>query len=669
MAVAASAQRTSPSSPSSAQITSQNDLSQVSLEDLMNIKVTSVSKTDQKMSQAAAAIFVITDEDIRRSGATNIPDLLRMIPGMDVSQINANTWAVSARGFNDQFSNKLLVLIDGRAVYTPLLGGVNWDTQNVPLEDIDRMEVIRGPGATVWGANAVNGVVNIVTKKAADTKGALVSGGGGSVGKAFGIVQYGGSLPKDTNYRVAINYLNNGFSPTTDGDSAQDNWNLMHGSFRTDTRISSKDSLTVQGDAYTGRGGATIIHIFSIDPPVVGDLNVNDQLAGGNILGRWKYVFSSRSGTTFQFYYDSFDRSGPESDESRRTIDFDFNHHFEWGSRQDIVWGVGYRRTWDTDFGTIDQAFNPSNTTLQLFNLFAQDTMALQPNRLFLTAGTKVENSYFTGYHLDPSVRLAWTPSSTMTFWTAISRATRSPDRRDTNLNAALAVFPDPGGSNTPVEVILFGNPKFLDEHVVAYEAGFRTQPNARLSVDVSTFFNRYDHLESLEPGAKVFEPTPAPARFLVPITFGNLMYGTTEGGEISANFKLTDRWTLSPGYAYLQMHLHVQPASQDTSSVTESEGSSPENQVQLRSHVDLSHGLLWDASAYFVSALPAQGVPSYTRIDTQLKWRFAERGEISLVGQDLLRDNHLESMDQLTVVNSSLIKRSAYAKFTYRFW
>ncbi|HWF12977.1 MAG TPA: TonB-dependent receptor plug domain-containing protein [Candidatus Acidoferrales bacterium] len=665
----ASAQTVAVTTKNSALAGSPNDLSQLALEDLMNIKVTSVSKTDQKMSQVAAAIFVITDEDIQRSGATNIPDLLRMVPGMDVSQINANAWAVSARGFDGQFSDKLLVLIDGRAVYTVLLGGVNWDTQNVPLEDIGRIEVIRGPGATVWGANAVNGVINIVTKTAADTKGFLASGGGGTEGKAFGLVQYGGSLPKNTDYRVAINYLNSGSLPAEDGGSDHDNWNLLHGSFRADTKISPTDSLTVQGDMYTGQAGDTIIHIYSINPPVVGDQNVNDQLAGGNVLGRWNHVFSSRSDTTLQFYYDSFDRSGPESDESRRTLDFDFNHHFQWGSRQDVVWGIGYRRTWDTDFGTIDQSFNPHDTTLQLFTVFAQDTFTLHPNCLFLTAGTKLENSYFTGLDLDPSARLAWTPSSTMTLWAAVSRAARSPDRRDTELDAALTAFPDPNGSSTPVEVVLFGNPNFQNEHILAYEAGFRTQPNARLSVDVSTFFNRYDHLETLESGARFLQSAPAPARFVVPITFGNLMYGSTEGGELSTNFKLTDRWTLSPGYAFLEMHLHVKPTSGDATSVAEYQGSSPQHQVQLRSHVELPLGLLWDSSAYFVSALTAQGVPSYTRLDTQLTWRFAERGEISLVGQNLLRDTHLESMDQLTVVNSSLMKRSAYAKLTYLFW
>jgi iron complex outermembrane receptor protein len=655
--------------PVPAQSTGQRDLSLVPIEDLMNIQVTSVSKTEQKMSQAAAAIFVITQEDIRRSGAANIPDLLRVVPGMDVSQINANSWAISARGFNDQFSNKLLVLIDGRTVYTPMLGGVNWDTQNVPLEDIDRIEVIRGPGATIWGANAVNGVINIVTKSAADTRGALVTAGGGTEGQARGTVQYGGAVKEKTDYRIFANYLNYGSLPAVGGGSGQDNWDLLHSGFRADSKISSSDSLTLQGDLYTGQGGGTIIHIFSIDPPVLGNLNADNQLSGGNILGRWNHTFSSRSDTTLQFYFDKYDRSGPQASETRHTIDFDFNHHFAWGSRQDVVWGAGYRRTWDATLGTIDQAFNPPDTRLQLFTFFVQDTIALRPDRVLLTAGTKIESSYFTGYGLEPSVRLAWTPSNWMSFWAAVSRAERSPSRRDAGLIAPLAVFPDPGGSSTPVEVILFGNSKFQPEHVVAYEAGLRGQANHRISFDVSAFFNQYDHLESHEPGPEVFEATPAPARFVIPIRFGNLLYGTTEGGEISANLKLTDRWTLSSGYAFLEMHLHTKPSSLDTISVLENQDSSPQHQVQLRSHMDLSHGLSWDASAYFVSELPVQGVAAYTRIDTQLKWKFAERGEFSLVGQNLLQDRHLESMDALTVVNSSLIKRNAYAKFMWRFW
>lgn len=653
--------------PQPAQVASARDLTQVSLEDLMDIKVTSASKTEQKMSQVAAAMYVITQEDILRSGATNIPDLLRMVPGMDLAQINASTWAISARGFNAQFTNKLLVLIDGRAVYTPLLGGVNWDVQEVPLEDLERIEVIRGPGATVWGANAVDGVINVVTKEAAGTKGGLISAGGGTEGQALGTVQYGGAAGGNTDYRIFTKYLNHGSLPELDGSSGDDSWHLLHGGFRADSRLSSKDSLTIEGDLYTGGEGATIIHIFSINPPVAGDLDTVMSLSGGNLLGRWNHAFSNRSGTSLQFYYDNYERTGPESPEDLNIIDFDFDHHFGWGARQDIVWGAGYRHFWDQDSGTIDQSFTPPDANLQLFTFFAQDTITLDPDRLFLTVGSKVENSYFTDYGLEPSVRLAWTPNKWATLWCAVSRAERSPTRRDTQLVAPLAVFPDPGGSSTPVEVILSGNPKFLPEHVLAYEVGFRTQPNQRFSVDVSTFFNRYDHLESLEPGAEFLQASPAPARFVMPILFGNLLYGTTEGGEVSANLKLTDRWTLSPGYAFLEMHLHTKPSSQDTTSVAEYQGSSPQHQAQLRSHVELFRNLSWDANAYFVGALPVQGVSSYTRLDTQLRWKVAERGEFAIVGQNLLQDHQLQSNDQLTLVNSSLIKRTAYAKFTWR--
>lgn len=646
-----------------------NDLSQASLEDLMNMEIISVSRKEQKLSQTAAAVFVITREEIRRSGATNIPDVLRMVPGLDVSQINANTWAVSARGFNAQFTNKLLVLIDGRAVYTPLLGGVNWDVQDVPLEDIDRIEVIRGPGATVWGANAVNGVINIVTKEAAETKGGLVSATGGTAGQVIGTVQYGDAASGKTDYRIFAKYWNHGSLPALDGTSGRDDWHQLHGGFRADTRLSSKDTLTVQGDLYTGGEGSAIIHVSSIDPPVIGNLNVLSSEAGGNVLARWNHTFSGRSDASFQFYYDTYERSGPESEEMLKIVDFDFHHHFSWGSRQDVDWGAGYRHFWDDVEGTIDQAFDPADASLELLNFFAQDTITLHPDRLFFTFGSKIENSYFTGYGLEPSVRLAWTPSNWATLWSAVSRAQRSPARRDRQLVAALAVFPDPGGSSTPVEVILFGNPESLSEHVIAYEAGFRAQPNGRISMDLSTFYNRYDHLQSVEPGQEFLQSTPAPARLVVPLDFQNLLYGSTEGGELSANVKLTDRWTLSPGYAFLEMHLHAKPASRDADSVTEFQGSSPQHQAQLRSHVELFHNISWDANAYFVSALTAQGVPSYTRLDSQLRWNFAERGEFAVVGQNLLHDRHLESMDQLTLVNSTLIKRSAYAKITWRFW
>jgi iron complex outermembrane recepter protein len=641
--------------------TPQKDLTTTSIEDLMNMEVTSVSKKEQKLSQVAAAIFVITAEDIRNSGATDIPDLLRMVPGLNVAQINPNTWAISARGFNFQFASKLLVLIDGRAVYTPLFGGVNWDTQDVPLEDIERIEVIRGPGGAVWGANAVNGVINIITKKAEETPGVLVTGGGGTQAQEFGTVQYGGKITEGTSYRIFTSYQNNNHFRDLNGQNAEDGWHLLHGGFRADTKLSQKDSLTTQGDLYTGSEGAIIVHsIFS--PPE----NVNVQrlasLSGGNILGRWNHIFSSRCDTTLQFYFDKYNRDGPDANDVRDTIDFDFQNHVVLGARQDLIWGAGYRHTVDDTEGTVDEAFVPADSAKQLFNLFVQDQITLIPNRTYLYVGTKLEDSYFTGFDLQPSARLAWTSSNRRTFWAGISRASRTPTRRDVNLVAALAALPG------PAEVVLLGNPNMKSEHVIAYELGYRAQPTERISIDVTAFVNTYHNLESTEPQPSFVEPGSVPPLLLLPKLLDNKVHGTTEGVEASVNWKATYRWTLSPGYSFLQMHLHTDPTSLDTTSVADAQGSNPRHQAQLRSHLELWRGFAWDANAYFVGGLPAQFVSSYTRLDTQLTWRLAERAELSLVGQNLLRDHHVEFNDAFQSVNSSQVKRSAYAKITWQF-
>jgi iron complex outermembrane receptor protein len=651
------------SAASSAQ---QQDLTQLSLEDLMNTKVTSVSKKEQKMSQVAAAIFVISQEDIRRSGATNIPDLLRMVPGLDVAQINANTWAISARGFNHQFSDKLLVLIDGRAVYSPLFAGVNWDTQDVPFEDIARIEVIRGPGATVWGSNAVNGVINIITKKASDSAGGLLTAGGGTHEQESGTAQYGGKIGRSTSYRVFTKYSNYSHFPDLTGPTGNDGWHLLHGGFRADRSLSEKDSLTVQGDTYTGSEGASIAHIASITPPDNENVDRLAELSGGNILSRWTHIFSGRSDTTLQFYFDRYTRSGPEVREARHTFDLDFQHHLVFGTRQDLIWGAGYRRSSDQTEGTIDEAFLPPDLTFQLFSSFVQDEITLKPNRLILTMGTKLEHNGFSGFEIQPSARMAWTPTDRHTFWAAVSRASRTPSRLENSADINTAVFPGPSG--TAAEVTLFGNPHLKAEDLVAYELGYRAQASSRLSLDLTTFFNRYQNLRSTEPEAPFLEMDPAPTHLVVPLIFANHVYGTTEGIEVAASWRVTERWTISPGYSLLQMHLHTDATSQDTSTVPDTEGSSPRHQAQFRCHANLFRSFSWDTGVYFVERLPAQPVPSYTRVDTQLNWRFAERAEFSLVGQNLLRDHHVESNDIDTSVNSSQVKRSTYARITWRF-
>jgi iron complex outermembrane receptor protein len=647
---------------SAASSPSQGDLTQVSIENLMNMEVTSVSKKEQKLSQVAAAIFVITPEDIRNSGATNIPELLRMVPGLDVAQINSNTWAISARGFNFQFASKLLVLIDGRAVYTPLFGGVNWDTQEVPLEDIERIEVIRGPGGAVWGANAVNGVINVITKKAEETPGVLVTGGGGTRAQGFGTLQYGGKIAGSTNYRIFTNYQNNSHFPDLNGQDAVDGWHLLHAGFRADTKLSQKDSLATEGDVYTGTEGAIIMHSVLSPAPEVVNVERLTSLSSGNILGRWNHNFSSRSDTTLQFYFDEYRRGGPDSIEFRDSFDFDFQNHLILGAHQDLIWGLGYRHTEDDTEGTIDKAFVPADSSKHLFNLFVQDQIMLKPDRVSLYVGTKLENSYFTGLDLQPSVHIAWTPNSHRTLWAGISRASRTPARRDVELDAALAALPG------PAEVVLLGNPNMKSEHVIAYELGYQGQPIEQLSLGVTAFVNTYHDLESTEPRPAFIEAGSVPPLLVIPKLLDNKLHGMTDGVEVYLKWKPASHWTLSPGYSLLQIHLHTDPTSLDTTSVVDTEGSSPRHQAQLRSHMELWRGLAWDANAYFVGRLPAQMVASYTRLDTQLTWRFMESGSLSVVGQNLLRDHHVEFNDAFQSVNSSQVKRSAYVKLTWHF-
>jgi iron complex outermembrane receptor protein len=650
------------------QVAQKTDLASMNIEDLMNVKVTSVSAKEQKLSRTASAVFVITQEDIRRSGATNIPDLLRMVPGLNVAQVNSNSWAVSARGLNDEFSDEMLVLLDGRNVYTPTFGGVFWELQDLPFDNIERIEVIRGPGGSTWGANAVNGVISIITKKADQTGGITVVAEGGNIELESGTIQYGSSLGKRTDFRVYSKYFNRDDLPEFTGQEGRDAWHMLRAGFRTDSSLSAKDTLMFQGDLFTGKAGGAVIFLPSVTSPGVVDAPTQAGQSGGFLQSVWKRVYSVRSDSTLNASYSAY-KSGNVLNavtEVRKTLNIDFLQHVAWGGRQDFVWGLGYAYSRSRSVGNLAVSLNPPNLTAQLFSSFIQDEIALVPDRVYLTVGGKLEHNYYTGFVVMPSARVTFSPSAHHMVWAAVSRAVATPASVDTAIRVNFGSSPGLGG--TPVLSSLLGNPRFQNEDLIAYELGYRTTVSTRLSVDFAAFYNNYSTQQTTEPGGEFLETTPPPVHFVKPSRFENLMHGEAHGFEITANWKLTDRWTISPAFDFERFHMHVSSTSKDTETVPDTEGNDPHVNGRLRSHVDLTQTLKWDTSAYFVDRITFQGVPSYTRLDTGLSWQCREGLLLSLVGQNLIRDHHVEFVETSLTPESSSIKRSAYAKVTWRF-
>ena len=639
------------------------DLTKLRLEDLMNIEVTSVSKKEQKMSRTAAAVFVITADDIARSGATNIPDLLRMAPGVEVAQISSNTWAISIRGFNSpgQYSNKLLVLVDGRTVYSTIMSGVFWNAQDIALDNIDRIEVIRGPGGTVWGANAVNGVINIITKKAGETQGGLVTAGAGTYELGFGNIRYGGRIGSKAAYRIFGDGFGRNHFPGLAGGNGNDDWRMVHTGFRADIDASPQDSVVIEGDGHRGRSGEITSEIVTISPPVNGLFNLTDRYSGWDVLSRWNHAFR-HSETSLLVYFDRMTRDDTTTKLGVNTFNIDFQDHMSWGSRQDIVWGLGYRVSADSNPATPRISFIPARRTNHLFSCFVQDEIAIRPNRLFVSSGIRFEQDRNSGFGLEPNARIAWIPNDRNTIWAAVSQAQRTPSRVDTSLYANMAVVPGPTG--LPIVVGYAGNPNEKAERETSFEAGYRAKLSKRLSVDSTAFFNQYRDLMSIEPGVPQFETNPSP--YLLDLsTFANLSYGETHGFEAFADWKVTRAWTLSPGYSFLTAHIHQDAASLAAVDVA---GGMVNHQAQLRSEVNLPAHWQWNTAAYFVGGLPVLQVPSYTRLDSNLIWVAGERFSISLVGQNLLRDRHLEDAGAGTIARPDMVKRSAYVKFSWSF-
>ena len=642
------------------------DLASASIEDLMNVEVTSVSRREQKLSRTASAVFVIGADDIRQSGATNIPDLLRMAPGVQVAQIDSGAWAITIRGFNGQYSNDLLVLVDGRTVYSPIFAGVFWNTENVPLENIERIEVIRGPGATVWGANAVNGVINIITRNSSDTQGGLISAAGGTYDQGVGIVRYGGKMGAETTFRANVSGINLGHFPGLDGQNGRDAWHAFSAGFRIDSHPTTRDKLMFQGDVTRGSAGELVNAPVSIFPPQNAMLALRDRFSEWDVVSRWEHAFSPTSQTSLQVYFDRSNRGDSTYGFGLNTFDVDFQHHLSWGDRQEVVWGAGYRMISDTSVPGLRVSLNPAGQRLQLFSGFVQDEIAISPNRLYLTAGAKLEHNTYTGFGVQPSVRMDWLVNENSSAWAAVSRALRTPSRVNESIRLNYAALPGPTG--VPLLVSLFGNPDYRNEELLAVETGYRRRVAPSLWIDAAAFFNQYDQMLTVEPLVPFLEFDPMPPHIVIPSHFENLLYGETHGVEAYAEWKPWSWWTLSPGYAYFTSHMHTRAGSLDAATARGTDGGSPNHGAQLRSSVKLPLGLDWNASAYFVGRLYAQQVPSYTRLDTNLVWQANERFSISLAGQNLLKDHHLEYNGPNSSLQSSQVKRSAYVKMTWQF-
>ena len=651
--------------------TSRNvpDVTAMSMEDLMNMNVTSVSKRTQKVADAAAAIFVITQEDIRRSGATSIPEALRMAPGLQVARIDENKWAIASRGFNGRFDNKLLVLIDGRSVYTPLFSGVYWNVQDVMLEDVDRIEVIRGPGATLWGANAVDGVINVITKKAKSTQSTVVTAGAGTEERAAGGVRYGSKLGDNTYYRAYAKYFDWGPSAYPSGMTAHDGWDALRGGFRADWTPTGANSLTLQGDMYRSRFDETLT-VASLSPPYANTFPNDGKYSGGNLLGRWNHT-SERSSMSLQMYYDNTTITDHSLFGDHQNIfDIDFQHGFHAGDSQQFVWGFGYRSIRDKNDPSFTVSLQPNQVTLNQFSTFLQDEISLLDNRVQITLGSKFERNEFTGFEIEPNARLLWTVTPNQSIWTAVSRAVRTPALTEEGLRLNQAVIPPGTPSNPaplPVVLAVIGSHQFNSEDLLAYELGYRVQATSNLSLDLATFYNSYSGLRTAEPGTPFVEPPQAPTDIVIPFVAANKMSGGTYGLELFADWKVVPKWRLAGSYSYLQMNIHKNSDSLDPIPDNPN-GSSPRHQWYLRSSVDLPKHFELDTTLRFVDHLPSLNLPNYYSLDAHLGWRPVTSLELSIGGQNLLNNWHLEFLPDFVNTSPTVVKRSVFGSITVKF-
>jgi iron complex outermembrane receptor protein len=615
-------------------------------------EVTSVNRQVSTVGKTPAAVFVITQEMIKHSAVNNVPDLLRLVPGIEVARIDANKWAITARGFNGLYAKHLLVQVDGRAVYTQFFSGVVWDLQDIVLQDIERIEVVRGPGGTVWGANAVNGVINIITKKAEDTQGLLAYGGTGTEERGFSTLRYGGQFGDDVHWRIYGKQFerDGGYFFGEDFDD----WRQARCGFRTDWTPTPDDMVTAQGDLFNGDSGEAKTLAQSTFPFQATNVYDNHN-RGENAILRWSHVIDDDSDWRIQAYYDRWARRSPFVDLEQRTTDVDFQYRFPIGIRHNVICGTSYRQIDDYFIGSFALTLDPVARNTNLFGAFIQDEITLSEDLWYLVLGTKWEHNDFSGPEYQPSVRLLHTPDERQTVWAAVSRAVRTPNRIDDDLTFNQLVAPPPP---FPTFVQIAGNRAMEAEDLIAYELGYRAQPTEDFSWDLATFYNNYTNLSATRASGFPFVDFTIPAVF-VPQTLDNLSSADTYGAELASTLMMNPDWRLSGAYTLLYMDVHAGPTD-----ITQ--GSSPHNQANLRSSWRLNPEWDLDLIGRYVDNLPALGVSSYVAADVRIGWHPWNDFEWAVVGRNLLEDRHAEFRDTFSGIIGTEVQSEVFTTLTW---
>ncbi len=634
------------------------------LEQLMNIEVVSVSKKSQSLLKTAAAVHVISHDDIRRSGATTLPELLRGVPGVQVAQVDANKWAVSIRGFNDRFANKLLVMVDGRSIYSPLFSGVFWNMQDMLLEDIDRIEVIRGPGGTMWGANAVNGVINVITKKTSATQGTQFSFLGGSQEKSLS-ARYGGKINDRISYRIFAKGKDVENFNATPQNPANDQWRNFTTGFRMDGDLDPRNQWMLQG-GYTAGKANQLTSVPSL-MPLANNIVADDiDYRSGNILFRWDRQQSNDNKWRIQAYYDYFNRRSVGARNYVHTFDLDIQNQLKLLQNHEVIWGLGYRAVYDELGSSTVFSFDPKQRLANTFSAFIQDEIQLAEAVRF-TLGSKLEHNDFSGFEYQPNARLLWEINDRHSVWGAASRAVRIPSRTFTDIRINIRTIPGQIPSQPPALLSAFGNKNLNSEKVYAFELGYRSLLTPTFTLDTALFYNYYNDLMNNELTAAGIETQPAPPHLLIASTFDNKMTASAYGAEILTKWQVTNYWQIISSYTWFKLNTHIgNDSASDPNRIFVIENSDPRHQFSVRSNIQLPHNLEFDGMFYYTDRLLGHQVAEQARLDLRLAWSPSPAVELSVVAQNILNKQHQE-FTSLDAFNTA-IPRSAYGRITLRF-